>query len=104
MSMRAAASRRLATQLCHSLQMAKTEHINPRHMDYVVPSRWGMRDPTMTSYSDSEPIAPAPTPATRCAQCGEPMRCIGLLPRRGVRTALEIFRCYGCDNVVSQPK
>jgi hypothetical protein len=61
-----------------------------------------MRDSTMSNASQFEQTDQPPP--TICGQCGQPMRSIGKLPRRGAKAALEIFRCYGCDNVLSQPK
>jgi hypothetical protein len=56
----------------------------------------------MTSSSGTQPTDQSPQ--TMCGQCGQPMRCIGRLPPRGARSALDVFRCFGCDNVVSKPK
>jgi hypothetical protein len=37
-------------------------------------------------------------------ECGRQMTHLGDLPQSRGKPAIRIFRCYGCDNVVSAPK
>lgn len=41
--------------------------------------------------------------ARRCEKCSADMKQLGELPALSTHAAVKIFRCYGCDNVVSEP-
>ena len=37
-----------------------------------------------------------------CGECGADMKQLGKLPAVSRYPAIRVFRCYGCDNVVSE--
>ena len=37
-----------------------------------------------------------------CGECGADMKPLGKLPAVSLYPAIWVFRCYGCDNVVSE--
>jgi hypothetical protein len=58
----------------------------------------------MTSDSASGASDPADqTPRRICEKCGAAMKQLGELPAFSNHAALKVFRCYGCDHVVSDP-
>jgi hypothetical protein len=43
------------------------------------------------------------TPNRICEKCSAVMKQLGELPALSNHAALKVFRCYGCDHVVSEP-
>ena len=38
-----------------------------------------------------------------CEKCSAAMKQLGELPALSIHAAIKVFRCYGCDHVVSEP-
>ena len=38
----------------------------------------------------------------RCDQCNAGMKQLGELPALSIHAAITVFRCYGCDHVVTE--
>jgi hypothetical protein len=53
-----------------------------------------------------KPNAPEPghDGPSRTCECGKQMTHLGSLPQSKGKPAIDIFRCYSCDNVISEPK
>lgn len=41
-------------------------------------------------------------PGRHCEKCDAVMKQLAELPALSIRTAIRVFRCYGCDHVVSE--
>jgi hypothetical protein len=48
------------------------------------------------------PDGPAQTHDAPCEACGTPLTHLGDMPRTSQREAIRVFRCYGCNAVVSK--
>ena len=44
-----------------------------------------------------------PREVVKCGVCTNQMKCIGKLPEIQAKRAVRVFRCYGCNNVTSEP-
>jgi hypothetical protein len=42
-------------------------------------------------------------PKRICEKCNAAMKQLGELPALSIHAAIKVFRCYGCDHVVSEP-
>ena len=45
----------------------------------------------------------ADEPIVKCDICGDQMKCLAKLPETRIKRAVRVFRCYGCNNVTSEP-
>jgi len=48
------------------------------------------------------PSDPADQNKHSCEQCGADMKQLGKLPAVSMHPALKVFRCYACNNVISE--
>jgi len=55
--------------------------------------------------SDDANVWPNPPhrshPVRRCEKCSAEMKQLGELPALSIHAAIKVFRCYGCDHVVT---
>jgi hypothetical protein len=51
---------------------------------------------------EGQPLPSERSPRT--CKCGKEMSHLGDLPQSRGKPAIHVFRCYGCNNVVSEPK
>jgi hypothetical protein len=56
----------------------------------------------MASDDANVPPKPANKPLRNCEKCNANMEQLGELPSLSIHPAIRIFRCYGCDHVVSE--
>jgi hypothetical protein len=42
-------------------------------------------------------------PRRMCEECGAAMKPVGKLPAVSMHAAIQVFRCFKCDNVASEP-
>jgi hypothetical protein len=58
----------------------------------------------MASDNAHGPFDPTGQNPTRiCEKCNAVMKQLGELPALSIHAAIKVFRCYGCDHVVSEP-
>jgi hypothetical protein len=58
----------------------------------------------MASDNAKAPFDPADrNPRRICEKCSAVMKQLGELPAMSNHAAIKVFRCYGCDHVVSEP-
>jgi hypothetical protein len=58
----------------------------------------------MASDDANGPLKPAdPNPMRICEKCDTVMKQLGELPALSIHAAIKVYRCYGCDHVVSEP-
>jgi hypothetical protein len=46
---------------------------------------------------------PRESPIANCDVCGGEMKRLGKLPASRTKKAVRVYRCYGCNNVTSEP-
>ena len=73
--------------------------IVPNILAAVFPSPRVDQSPNMNERADPSREAPI----AKCDVCGGEMKCLGKLPEIRTKKAVQVFRCYGCNNVTSEP-
>jgi hypothetical protein len=66
--------------------------------------RYGLCTPVVDQMLEHRPPERQHESPSRTCECGNQMTYLGDLPQSRGKPGIHIFRCYDCNNVVSEPK